>query len=100
MKKFFIYLLIFGFVTACQSAREGFTLKKKDNSDEFLVEKKNPLVMPPEYSNLPVPEDFEKQVNNNNEDDFEKIISTSKTKNTKSKTEKTNIEQSVLDKIN
>ena len=100
MKKFFIYLLIFGYVSACQSAREGFTLKKKDNSDEFLVEKKNPLVMPPEYSNLPVPEDFEKQVNNNNEDDFEKIISTSKTKNTKSKTEKTNIEQSVLDKIN
>tara|TARA_A100000164_G_C21845409_1_gene742249 strand:+ start:101 stop:403 length:303 start_codon:yes stop_codon:yes gene_type:complete len=100
MKKFFIYLLIFGFVTACQSAREGFTLKKKDNSDEFLVEKKNPLVMPPEYSNLPVPEDFEKQANNDNEDDFEKIISTSKTKNTKSKTEKTNIEQSVLDKIN
>ncbi len=100
MKKFFIYLLIFGYVSACQSAREGFTLKKKDNSDEFLVEKKNPLVMPPEYSDLPVPEDFEKQPNNDNEDDFEKIISTSKTKNTKSKIEKTNIEQSVLDKIN
>ena len=100
MKKFFIYLLIFGLLTACQSAREGFTLKKKDNSDEFLVEKKNPLVMPPEYSNLPVPEDFQKQVTTNNEDDFEKIITNSKTKNTKSKINKTNIEQSVLEKIN
>ena len=100
MKKFLIYFLILIPLFGCESAREGFTLKKKDNSDEFLVEKKNPLVMPPEYSNLPVPEDFEKQANNDNEDDFEKIISTSKTKNTKSKTEKTNIEQSVLDKIN
>ena len=100
MKKFLIYFLILIPLFVCQPAREGFTLKKKDNSDEFLVEKKNPLVMPPEYSDLPVPEDFEKQPNNDNEDDFEKIINTSKTKNTKSKIEKTNIEQSVLDKIN
>ena len=39
MKKFIIYLLILNFLSACQTAREGFTLKK-DDSDEFLVEKK------------------------------------------------------------
>ena len=99
MKKLFIYLLLFTLLTACESAREGFTLKKKDNSDEFLVEKKNPLVMPPEYNNLPVPEDFQNK-DNKEIDEFEKTISSGKKKNNKIDQKKTNIEQSVLDKIN
>ena len=40
MKKFFICFLFLILLTSCESAREGFTLKKKNNSDEFLVEKK------------------------------------------------------------
>jgi hypothetical protein len=28
---------------------------KKNNSDEFLVEKKSPLLMPPDYNELPAP---------------------------------------------
>jgi hypothetical protein len=35
--------------------KEGFTNQKKNNSDEFLVEKKSPLVMPPNYDELPLP---------------------------------------------
>ncbi len=100
MKKFFIYILFLSLLTACQSAKEGFSLKKKNNSDEFLVEKKNPLVMPPEYSDLPVPEDFQSQSSNAREDEFEKIINNSKSKKTKKNIKKTNIEQSVLEKIN
>ena len=88
MKKFFICFLFLILLTSCESAREGFTLKKKDNSDEFLVEKKNPLVMPPEYNDLPVPEEFEKIINN------AKNLKTGKS------IKKTNIEQSVLEKIN
>jgi hypothetical protein len=100
MKNFFIYILFLSLLTACQSAKEGFSLKKKNNSDEFLVEKKNPLVMPPEYSVLPVPEDFQSQSSNAREDEFEKIINNSKSKKTKKNIKKTNIEQSVLEKIN
>ena len=57
MKKIFILInfFIICFLSACESAREGFTLKKKDNSDEFLVEKKSPLVLPPDYGELPIP---------------------------------------------
>ncbi len=99
MKNFFIILIFFGFLTSCESAREGFTLKKKNNSDEFLVEKKNPLVMPPEYDNLPVPEDFEKKIGDEDRD-FEEIIVNSKNKNTSKKIKKSNIEKSVLDQIN
>ena len=98
MKKFFICFLFLILLTSCESAREGFTLKKKNNSDEFLVEKKNPLVMPPEYNNLPVPEDFQSQTKD--EEEFEKIINNAKKTKTSKSIKKTNIEQSVLEKIN
>ena len=47
------------------------TNQKKNSSDEFLVEKKSPLVMPPDYSELPLPERNEK----NNETEDKKIKS-------------------------
>ena len=100
MKKFLIYFLILIPLFDCESAREGFTLKKKNNSDEFLIEKKNPLIMPPEYGDLPVPRDFEVQTNNVGKDEFEKIITKSKNKTSKKNIKKSNIEQSVLEKIN
>ena len=70
------------------------------NSDEFLIEKKNPLVMPPEYGDLPVPKDFEDKSANIDKDNFEEIIIKSKNKSSKKSIKKTNIEQSVLEKIN
>ncbi len=100
MKKFIIYILLLNLLSACESAREGFTLKKKDNSDEFLVEKKNPLVMPPNYEDLPRPEDFQSKKQNQKDDEFEKIISNKKIINTKTNKKKTSIEESVIDKIN
>ena len=99
MKKFFIYFLILITLSSCESAKDGFTLKKKNNSDEFLIEKKNPLVMPPKYGDLPVPDDFENQGINDDKGEFEKILTKSKNKNTKKNIKKTNIEQSVLEKI-
>ena len=100
MKKFLIYFLIIIPLFGCESAKEGFTLKKKSNSDEFLIEKKNPLIMPPEYGDLPLPGDFEAQSSNAGKDEFEKIITKSKNKTSKKNMKKTNIEQSVLEKIN
>ena len=55
MKKFVLTIIIFIFVTGCGSVTEGFKLKKGNTGDEFLVEKKNPLVLPPEFSELPQP---------------------------------------------
>ena len=99
MKKLIIYLLFLIFLSACQATREGFTLKKKENSDEFLVEKKNPLTMPPSYEDLPTPEDFQIE-ENKQEDEFENIFKTKKETSTNIETKKTSIEKSVIDKIN
>ena len=58
MKKFKFYLIFFLiFLTSCQSIKDGLSGSKSENSDEFLVKKKNPLVMPPKFMELPIPED-------------------------------------------
>ena len=45
------------FLTSCGTIKEGFENKKKSSSDEFMVKKKSPLVMPPDYDALPLPKD-------------------------------------------
>ena len=42
MKKVLLTIIILSFLNSCQSVSEGFTLKKKNIGDEFLVEKKIP----------------------------------------------------------
>ena len=50
-------LIIFISLYSCQSIRDGLTGKKYESSDEFLVIKKNPLVLPPDFNTLPEPQD-------------------------------------------
>ena len=59
MKKFnlFVLLNIILFLSSCGTIKEGFSSQKKNNSDEFLVEKKSPLIMPPDYNELPIPQE-------------------------------------------
>ncbi len=45
------------FLTSCQSIKDGLTGRKQENSDEFLVQKKNPLVVPPDFMKLPKPQE-------------------------------------------
>ena len=79
-KNKFGLLIFFGFLfllTSCQSAKEGLTGGKKDNTDEFLVQKKNPLVLPPDYNDLPLPKDYEikdDQSSANIDDEIKKLM--------------------------
>ena len=43
------------FLFSFQSIKDGLSGKKGENSDEFLVKKKSPLVIPPKYMELPEP---------------------------------------------
>ena len=53
-------LLIF-LVTSCadtwHNVKRGLTGAKQNSTDEFLVEKKDPLILPPDFENLPTPSD-------------------------------------------
>ena len=58
-------------ISSCGTVKDAFTNQKKNSSDEFLVEKKSPLSMPPDYEELPVP----KTLQNQSENDDKKIKS-------------------------
>ena len=61
-KKIIFYLSIFLLVASCgswDSVKRGLTGAKKESADEFLVKKKDPLTLPPDFENLPSPEDAE-----------------------------------------
>ena len=101
MKKLLLFLIILSFFNACQSAKDALTLKKKSSADEFLVEKKSPLVLPPVFGELPLPgEKLEKKKESKSED-----IQITLGENEMIKKENTNnqqpssIEESVLKKI-
>ena len=61
---------------SCQSIKDGLSGKKSENSDEFLVQKKSPLVLPPKFLELPQPKDKdEENIQLEEEIDIEKILS-------------------------
>ena len=63
------------FLSSCGSG--GLTGGKKDNTDEFLVQKKNPLVLPPDYNDLPLPKDYKTkdvQSSTNIDDEIKKLM--------------------------
>jgi len=61
---------------SCQSIKDGLSGKKTENSDEFLVQKKSPLVLPPKFLELPQPKDKdEANIQLEEEIDIEKILS-------------------------
>ncbi len=95
--KFYILFCIFVFLSSCSTLKEGFTNQKKNNSDEFLVEKKSPLVMPPDYNELPIPN--EEKTENTNE--IKSLISKSKNNEIKENLDEKNLsfENSILKKI-
>ena len=96
--KFYILIVIAILFSSCSSLKEGFTNQKKNSSDEFLVEKKSPLVMPPDYNELPIPN--EKNINKES-NEFKSLISKSKNVEIEENFDKksSSFEESILEKI-
>ena len=55
----FLFLIIF-MLNSCadtfSSVKRGITGEKSKSTDEFLVEKKDPLILPPNFDELPLPD--------------------------------------------
>ena len=87
-------------ITSCQSVKNALTGAKQENSDEFLVQKKNPLTMPPDFEKLPTPGDeevvLEKVENSSEIKDLMKINENSEENNSD---QPTSIEDYILGKI-
>ena len=65
-KKKTIFLVVLAFlVTSCgswDSVKRGLTGAKQKSTDEFLVQKKDPLILPPDFDSLPSPSDREEAI--------------------------------------
>ena len=61
MYKKVTYILLFIFLVSCagsfDSVKRGLTGAKRSSADEFLVKKKDPLILPPDFENLPTPKE-------------------------------------------
>tara|TARA_X000000950_G_C13495169_1_gene489444 strand:- start:199 stop:510 length:312 start_codon:yes stop_codon:yes gene_type:complete len=57
MNKNFLLVILLFVLCSCQGVKDALTGKKYESSDEFLVIKKNPLVLPPNFNDLPTPKD-------------------------------------------
>ena len=98
--KIIIFLNFILFFSSCGSIKEGFSNQKRNNSDEFLVEKKSPLITPPDYNDLPVPSSNDKPLNDNNA--IKSLISNENDKDIKNNNLKElnkNFEESLIEKI-
>ena len=93
----FIILIVSSFLFSCG----GFKLKKKaDTGEEFLIEKKDPLILPPEFSKLPKPNEQPETVDEevNIKSVFDGELSSSEEDNNQNSS-KSSIKKSISDKI-
>ena len=89
-------------LNSCGSIKEGFTNSKKKSTDEFLVKKKSPLVMPPEFDELPIPGNENQEQKNNENSEIKSLITGSDNKSSKSQNnsnQNSTFENSILEKI-
>ena len=99
IKSLFLIIISTILISSCGSVQKAFDPQNKNTSEEFLVEKKSPLSIPPSFEELPVPSNEkvnkESQINN-----IESLI-TQESNNQKLETVESDkdFEQSILDKI-
>jgi len=105
--KFSIFIVAFIslFLNSCSGIKEALQGKKRSKQgDEFLVEKKNPLSMPPDYEKLPVPGQTEEETTwgeANSSEDIKKLLDLEQSTENGQPTnnQPDDIENSILNKI-
>lgn len=97
-----ILLILVITLTSCKSVKEGLSGRKQNNSDEFLVQKKSPLVVPPDFEELPTPTLNEGMTEENIEDEklsIQEILSSGSNDTSKKQSENQSIEKFILGQI-
>ena len=101
MKNIYLLLITFSLLTSCGGLGEaGKVLRneKVKTTDEFLVKKRNPLVLPPNFEDIPEP--GKKIVKQEEEKQKIKKILQAPEINNELKNKPSSIEESILNKIN
>ena len=96
-KKIIHILSLIFFTISCQtldSVKRGMTGEKKSTADEFLIKKKDPLILPPDFENLPTPDERNTAIEEIS--NFEKTLGTSIEETSSSQS---SVEELILRKI-
>ena len=99
MKQIIFLTLGFSFLISCAGVKDAGKVLRNEkitNTDEFLVKKKTPLSLPPNYEEIPEPGSIKKK-KEKEEDKIKKLLKTSEESKSNSATSST--EQSILNKI-
>ena len=81
--KFILLIILMPLLTYCGGVREALEGKKRsEQSDEFLVKKKNPLKMPPDMDKLPKPGDNLEIYKSENKDEVKELLKIKENNNT------------------
>ena len=97
--KISLILIIAFTLQGCANVKEGLSLKKKEGIDEFLIERKNPLTVPPDFSSLPKPRNSMDENKIEDKDiDLTKVLTETAENNSVSSSSK--IEKSISDILN
>ena len=100
MKNTNILLIIFFLFTSCASLTDAGKVLRNEKiktTDEFLVEKRDPLVFPPDFEKIPEPGTKEK-IQTSEEERIKKILKANEQKNA-SNSNPSSVEDSILNKI-
>ena len=98
MKKINLYLLfLLIFTSACGDAGKILRNEKIRTTDEFLIKKKDPLMLPPDYKVIPSPDSINK-VEKEKSNALKKILKTKKN-NKIIKEKSSSVEDSIIRKI-
>ena len=101
MKNINITVLVYFLLISCGTLGESGKVMRNEKiktTDEFLVKKRNPLVLPPDYENIPEPGSISDKKDNNEEENIKKILKAPKTEDA-SKNKPSSIEESIIDRI-
>ena len=99
MRKINLLIILSFILVSCGSFKEAGKMLRNEKiitTDEFLVEKKQPLVLPPNYEKIPEPGSI-KARQLNDEDKIKKLLKAPKEDVIKNKS--SSIEDSILNKI-
>ena len=89
------------FLYSCQTAQEALQGKKRsEQGDEFLVQKKNPLTLPPDFEKLPIPGQDEESLYSDEKSEVKNLLIENKEEDNTFQQNKTgSLEDSILEKI-
>jgi len=97
MKIICICLVVLLLTVSCGNVGKALRNEKIKTTDEFLVKKKGPLVLPPNYEEIPAPDTMINK-DQNQEDKIKKILKAPK-KQKQNSNNSSSIETSIIEKI-